>query len=297
MPRISIENYDTVATWNGDSDLFIVEQPDGTKVATPNMVKQFIEAGNFTATGEVEDGHGNILKDMAKTINVDAIIGGFKSFYDNNCDNNFSQHFEAGFYDQTKLKMQVFPAMLSAEPYYSFGIMPAMWGKLFKRDLVIKNIDFLRSSISFGEDACFTYAVLLDCNSMYITDDNMYMYRTNLTSVTHSSSVKFLKETEELKRCLLDISLKKNWNLNSQLDEYIAFVCYDISFKILMDSTLETKQMCLLLKDYFKKNFPKKFLKNEKFKKISFSRKIKYYVLLLYKFRIARWLLTMKHGK
>ena len=75
MPRISIENYDTVATWNGDSDLFIVEQPDGTKVATPNMVKQFIEAGNFTATGEVEDGHGNILKDMAKTINVDAIIG------------------------------------------------------------------------------------------------------------------------------------------------------------------------------------------------------------------------------
>lgn len=44
MPRISTDNYDTVASWNGNQDLFIVEQPDGTKVATPNMVKQFIES-------------------------------------------------------------------------------------------------------------------------------------------------------------------------------------------------------------------------------------------------------------
>ena len=75
MPRISIDNYDTVASWNGNQDLFIVEQPDGTKVATPNMVKQFIEAGDFEATGEVIDGHGNILKDMAKSADVDAEIG------------------------------------------------------------------------------------------------------------------------------------------------------------------------------------------------------------------------------
>ena len=66
MPRISTDNYDTVASWNGSQDLFVVEQPDGTKVATPAMVKQFIEAGDFEATGEVKDGHGNILADMAK---------------------------------------------------------------------------------------------------------------------------------------------------------------------------------------------------------------------------------------
>ena len=75
MPKISVDNYDTVASWNGSQDLFVVEQPDGTKVATPNMVKQFIEAGDFEATGEVGDGHGNILADMAKSANVNAIIG------------------------------------------------------------------------------------------------------------------------------------------------------------------------------------------------------------------------------
>lgn len=75
MPRISTDNYDTVASWNGSQDLFVVEQPDGTKVATPAMLKQFIEAGDFEATGEVKDGHGNILKDMAKSADVANEIG------------------------------------------------------------------------------------------------------------------------------------------------------------------------------------------------------------------------------
>ena len=67
MPKVNTFNYDTIASWNGAQDLFVVEQPDGTKVATPAMVKQFIEAGNFEATGEVKDGHGNILNNMANS--------------------------------------------------------------------------------------------------------------------------------------------------------------------------------------------------------------------------------------
>ena len=75
MPKVNTFNYDTIASWNGSQDLFVVEQPDGTKVATPAMVKQFIEAGDFEATGEVVDGHGNKLNDMAKSADVDAEIG------------------------------------------------------------------------------------------------------------------------------------------------------------------------------------------------------------------------------
>ena len=70
MAKINTLNYQTVASWNGSQDLFVVEQPDGTKVATPAMVKQFIEAGDFEATGEIKDGHGNILKDMAKSSEI-----------------------------------------------------------------------------------------------------------------------------------------------------------------------------------------------------------------------------------
>lgn len=76
MAKINTLNYQTVASWNGSQDLFLVEQPDGTKVATPAMFKQFIEAGNFEATGEVKDGHGNILADMAKSADVNTALAG-----------------------------------------------------------------------------------------------------------------------------------------------------------------------------------------------------------------------------
>ena len=76
MPRISTDNYDTVASWNGSQDLFVVEQPDGTKVATPAMVKQFMQAGDFEATGEIKDGHGYILANMAKSDDVVEALAG-----------------------------------------------------------------------------------------------------------------------------------------------------------------------------------------------------------------------------
>lgn len=51
MAKINTLNYQTVASWNGSQDLFVVEQPDGTKVATPAMVKQYVLDG-VTETSE-----------------------------------------------------------------------------------------------------------------------------------------------------------------------------------------------------------------------------------------------------
>lgn len=70
MAKINTTNYQPVTAWNGTQDLFIVEQPDGTKVATPEQVKQYVEAGDFEATGEVIDGHGNILAKKADITTV-----------------------------------------------------------------------------------------------------------------------------------------------------------------------------------------------------------------------------------
>ena len=51
MAKINTLNYQTVAAWNGSQDLFVVEQPDGTKVATPALLKQYVLAG-VTETSE-----------------------------------------------------------------------------------------------------------------------------------------------------------------------------------------------------------------------------------------------------
>lgn len=68
MAKINTTNYQPVTAWNGTQDLLIVEQPDGTKVATPEQVKQYVEAGDFEATGEIKDGNGNVLSDVVEEI-------------------------------------------------------------------------------------------------------------------------------------------------------------------------------------------------------------------------------------
>ena len=73
MPRISTDNYDTVASWNGSQDLFIVEQPDGTKVATPALLKQYVLAG-VTETSEQYAVCSTARNVTAKTVT----LAGFK---------------------------------------------------------------------------------------------------------------------------------------------------------------------------------------------------------------------------
>ena len=73
MAKINTMHYQPVTAWDGTQDLFVVEQPDGTKVATPEQVKQYVEAGDFETTGEIKDGHGNMLKDMAKLADLENI--------------------------------------------------------------------------------------------------------------------------------------------------------------------------------------------------------------------------------
>lgn len=113
MPKVNTFNYDTIASWNGAQDLFVVEQPDGTKVATPAMVKQFIEAGDFEATGEIKDGHGNILNDMAKSVDVDAEIGDL-SQTGLTGDSVSEQLATAREYIATKRSISVYPSVIGS---------------------------------------------------------------------------------------------------------------------------------------------------------------------------------------
>lgn len=64
----NISSYNQLSSWNEDDDLLFVQQPDAPKKAHPSQMKQYVEAGDFEATGEVKDGHGNVLSGVANEI-------------------------------------------------------------------------------------------------------------------------------------------------------------------------------------------------------------------------------------
>lgn len=74
-----IKNLPSIESMDGSQDALIIEQTDGSedksRKVSPAQIKQYVETGNFTATEEITDGHGNVLKDMAKSADVDEEIG------------------------------------------------------------------------------------------------------------------------------------------------------------------------------------------------------------------------------
>lgn len=74
-----IKNFPSVESIDGSQDALVIEQTDGdvdkSRKVSPAQIKQYVQTGDFEATGEVKDGHGNILSDMAKSADVDAEIG------------------------------------------------------------------------------------------------------------------------------------------------------------------------------------------------------------------------------
>ena len=60
-----IKEYPSITSFDGTNDALAIEQTDGAnnrlRKVSPAQLKQYMEAGDFAATGEIIDGHGNTL--------------------------------------------------------------------------------------------------------------------------------------------------------------------------------------------------------------------------------------------
>lgn len=79
MPKINADNYEQVSSWHGSQDLFVVQQPDGTKVATAEQVKQFVNFGD-AITGILAAGQTSITLDSDR-ITSDSWLDPYTSIY------------------------------------------------------------------------------------------------------------------------------------------------------------------------------------------------------------------------
>lgn len=209
---------------------------------------------------------------------ADAVVGGFKTF-SNDTYKSIRQTMEIGEYNRQRCEQKLYAQMLSAAPFYTFGIMPSMCGKLFRTEIAKKNLQALDTGIIFGEDGCFTYSVLLDCESIVITEANGYIYRQNSASATHRFNEKLLPDGVKLKAFLEKLAKEKNWNVNSQIDEYMAYVCNYTVTRALKAGYTDTKEGKKQLKTYIKSLFPQGLLKNSRFQKCSRKMKVRFWLI------------------
>lgn len=67
-----IKEYPSIESFDGNADALAIEQTDGannrTRKVTPAQLKGYMQSGDFTATGEIRDGNGNMLSGVANKI-------------------------------------------------------------------------------------------------------------------------------------------------------------------------------------------------------------------------------------
>lgn len=148
-----------------------------------------------------------------------------------------------GIYDREKIEKYIIPFMLhdGREKFYKFGVLPAVWSKVIKSNILKQNM-CSDDKITFGEDVACIYNCLLDCKTFYGLRKNLYFYRQNNQSMTKAYDSNRFERIRVLFRYLEKKLLPKNMNICSQYNNYKMFC---ILYAILNEAKASKKVKCI----------------------------------------------------
>lgn len=134
--------------------------------------------------------------------------------------------FQGGLYRKAQLEELVYPRMIYSGVYFTFGVAPSLCNKIFRKNLLEKNLLSIPLSVKVGEDALVSYICLLESSSVYFCEEYFYYYRSSSSSLTHTMEEKRLSENRILFDTLLNtIDLSVYPYMEWQLDYYFVYQC------------------------------------------------------------------------
>lgn len=134
-------------------------------------------------------------------------------------------HILPGNYQKEKLKKEFLPYMLSCNRFFSAGIQPFLWNKLFKRQIIEDILLKIDEKISIGEDVVCVFTAFLLAESIVVLDKVFYHYCIH----PGSAMKKYNTEQEEMRNICLQYYYLQDAFINSpyaeclipQLKQYI----------------------------------------------------------------------------
>ena len=104
----------------------------------------------------------------------------------------------SGIFDVLGLANEVYPRMLHYEAFYEFGILPYIWNKFYKKQLLELCYEDIDTRIYDGEDVAVVYPYLLKVQKAVITEDAKYHYRIHSESMTANRREDYYENTARL---------------------------------------------------------------------------------------------------
>lgn len=193
------------------------------------------KAGLLEATGEyiayvdgddwIDDSHIENMVEDAECEDADIVITGCKYYKENGEITKVFNSIPSGIYDKGMIENFIVPHMLNLNAgSFSFGLMPYLWNKLIRRELLIQHQSKVPDDISTGEDVMCSYPCVIHAKRLLITSQNTYCYRVLSNSMSHSKEglAHVLRRHQALVDIMSSEEIYDRW-LKTQVKYYYAW--------------------------------------------------------------------------
>lgn len=137
-----------------------------------------------------------------------------------------TNRFEEGLYKDRDLQEVIYPQMMYYRDgsFFSWGILPYLWNKLFKREVIETCIYQMDSRIYDGEDVACVFDACLRANSIYMDNHAYYHYRIHENSIcTMERGENYFVNAVRLHKYLKELFLNAN-NSDILLEQLAHFM-------------------------------------------------------------------------
>lgn len=194
---------------------------DGLKSANSEYIA-FVDADDWIDKDFLAIMMENMLHEQA-----DIVITGCVKEKSNGAETVFN-NIPSGIYEGNSLANNVYAHMLHYDGFYRFGILPYLWNKLYRRELLMSCYENIDTLIYDGEDVAVLYPYILRTRKVVILPVAKYHYRM------HAQSISARKKDDFYENCCrlyiyLDKECKESEHfqcMHMQLDQYLRHMIW-----------------------------------------------------------------------
>lgn len=159
------------------------------------------------------------LEIILNRFRVDLILYGAKSEYEDGSVTCQDNRLEGGYYTREEITHSILPFYFSDGRMESGMILSSRCTKLFRRELLIKNFDYLSDKIHVGEDGLTTFAAILSADSVYCMKEYYpYHYMRNDDSMIGKYDALLFQKFLDLREQMYRVADVYNYAETSQIE-------------------------------------------------------------------------------
>lgn len=152
----------------------------------------FVDSDDWIESDMLENCYRYLEDSSIEVLVLDYYLNSLKG------EERYKNLINSGEYMGEKLNSEIKTKMLYSGEYYVFGIVPSVWSKIFKAELLRKNIYRIDQKITMGEDVALTYPCLSQAKKVRVIDEAYYHYRFVDNSMSKDSGVSYFDKIEVL---------------------------------------------------------------------------------------------------